>query len=51
MNNDIKLIVEESAKILRDYPHLKYYEAIIIAKKIMKEKEPIAGKQNRSFEK
>lgn len=47
----IDKIVDEAARIMRENPNLKYYEAIIIAKKIMKEKEPIAGKQNRSFEK
>lgn len=29
-------IIEEAAKILKDYPHLKYYEAIDMAKEIYK---------------
>lgn len=33
----IRTVVEEAAKILRDYPHLKYYEAVIKAKEVLKE--------------
>lgn len=33
----IRAIVEEAAKILKDYPHLKYYEAINMAKEVLKE--------------
>lgn len=49
MNKNVRSVAEEAAKILKDYPHLKYYEAIIKAKEVLKEKEPIAGKQNRSL--
>lgn len=39
MKNDekIRTVVEEAAKILRDYPHLKYSEAIRKAKEVLKE--------------
>lgn len=39
MKNDkkIRTVVEEAAKILRDYPHLKYYEAIHLAKEVLKD--------------
>lgn len=43
-------IIEEAVRILKDYPHLKYYKAIEKAKEVYK-KEPIASKQNRSLEK
>lgn len=33
----IRTIVEEAAKILRDYPHLKYYQEIIKAKEVLKD--------------
>lgn len=33
----IRAIVEEAAKILKDYPHLKYYEAIMKAKEVLKD--------------
>lgn len=33
----IRAIVEEAAKILRDYPHLKYSEAIRKAKEVLKD--------------
>ena len=33
----IRAIVEEAAKILKDYPHLKYYQAIIKAKEVLKD--------------
>ena len=44
----IDKVIEEAARIMRENPSLKYYEALIEAKKNLKEKEPIAGKQNRS---
>ena len=31
---EITLVAEEAAKILKDYPHLKYYQAIIKAKEV-----------------
>ncbi len=39
MKNDEKItaVVEEARKILNDYPHLKYYEAIIKAKEVLKD--------------
>lgn len=39
MKNDkkIRTVVEEAAKILKDYPHLKYYQAIIKAKEVLKD--------------
>lgn len=33
----INLIANEAAKILKDYPHLKYYEAINKAKEVLKD--------------
>ena len=33
----IKAVVEEAARILRDFPHLKYSEAIRKAKEVLKE--------------
>ncbi len=43
MKNDkkIRAVAEEARKILKDYPELKYSEAIQKAKKVLKEKEPI----------
>lgn len=46
----IDKIAKEAAKIMKENPNLKHYEAVIEAKKALKEKEPIAGKQNRSLE-
>lgn len=37
-------VAEEASKILRDYPHLKYYEAIHKAKEVLKEKGPEGGR-------
>lgn len=39
MKNDkkIRAVVEEARKILNDYPHLKYYEAIHKAKEVLKD--------------
>lgn len=39
MKNDerITAVVEEAARILRDYPHLKYYEAVIKAKEVLRD--------------
>ena len=34
---EITLVAEEAARILRDYPHLKYSEAIRKAKEVLKE--------------
>lgn len=33
----IRKVAEEAAKILKDYPHLKYYEAINKAKEVLKD--------------
>lgn len=33
----IHAVVEEAARILRDYPHLKYSEAIRKAKEVLKD--------------
>lgn len=33
----IRAVVEEAARILEDYPHLKYYEAIHRAKEVLKD--------------
>lgn len=33
----IRKVAEEAAKILRDYPHLQYYEAVIKAKEVIKD--------------
>lgn len=45
-------VANEAAKIMRENPGMKFYQAIIEAKKIIKkEKGPIAGKQNKSLEK
>lgn len=33
----IRTVVEEAARILKDYPHLKYYEAIMKAKEVLKD--------------
>ena len=32
----IRAVIEEAAKLLRDYPHLKYYQAIMKAKEVLK---------------
>lgn len=47
MECKMELVVDEARRILLENPHLKYFEAINEAKKILKEKDPIAGKQNR----
>lgn len=36
----IKAVVEEAARILRDFPHLKYSEAIAKAKEVLKKNLP-----------
>lgn len=36
----INKIIDEAVKIKRDYPELKYYEALEKAKEIYTEKEP-----------
>jgi uncharacterized protein (DUF1778 family) len=43
MKNDEKIqaIVKEAAKILRDYPHLKYSEAITKAKEVLKDERKL----------
>ena len=33
----IAAVAEEARKILKDYPHLKYYEAIQKAKEVLKD--------------
>lgn len=33
----VKAVAEEAARIMRDYPHLKYYEAITRAKEVLKD--------------
>ena len=33
----IRAVIEEAAKLLRDYPELKYYEAIMKAKEVLKD--------------
>lgn len=37
----IRKVAEEAARILKDYPHLKYYEAIIKAKEVLKDEHNI----------
>lgn len=41
MKNDkkIRAVVEEARKILKDYPELKCYEAIMKAKEVLKNEE------------
>ena len=46
----IRKVAEEAARILKDYPHLKYSEAIRKAKKVIKE-DLKARQPNRSQEK
>lgn len=43
MNKNVRSVAEEAARILKDYPHLKYYEAIMRAKEILKQKYPQDG--------
>ena len=38
----IRTVVEEAAKILRYYPNLKYYEAIMKAKEVLKDANNIS---------
>jgi len=33
----IRAVAEEARKILKDYPHLKYYQAINKAKEVLKD--------------
>ena len=42
MNYKMNLVIDETRRILLEQPHLKYYEAINQAKKILK-KEPSDG--------
>ena len=37
----IRAVIEEAAKLLRDYPELKYYEAIMKAKEVFKQNDKI----------
>ena len=37
----IRAVANEAAKILKDYPHLKYYEAITKAKEVLKDERNI----------
>lgn len=46
-NYNFDLVLKEASRLLNENPNLKYYEALIEAKKVIKEKNPIAGKQNR----
>lgn len=39
--NKIHAVVEEAVKILNDYPGLKYYQAIIKAKEVLKDENNI----------
>lgn len=36
-------VATEASKILKDYPHLKYYQAIEMAREVLKEKAPSAA--------
>ena len=38
-------VIQEAVRILKENPSLKFYEALIEAKKVVKEKEPTVGKQ------
>lgn len=44
----IRAVAEEARKILQDYPHLKYYEAVIKAKEVLKDDSSTIQKQYRS---
>ena len=33
----IRKVANEAARIMRDYPHLKYYQAIMKAKEVLKD--------------
>ena len=50
MKNDEKIaqVVSEAAKILRDYPHLKYSEAIMKAKEVPGGDEKQDTQENKS---
>ena len=50
MKNDEKIaqVVSEAAKILRDYPHLKYYQAINKAKEVLKDERSTIQGFNKS---
>ncbi len=37
----IRKVAEEAARIMRDYPHLKYYQAIMKAKEVLKDESNI----------
>ncbi|MEY8416702.1 hypothetical protein AAK964_10405 [Tissierella praeacuta] len=41
-------VIKEAAKIMRENPSMKFYEAIIEAKKILKEKDLQDGNPKRS---
>jgi len=43
-NEYIGKVATEASKILKDYPHLKYYQAIEMAKEVLKEKGPEGGR-------
>lgn len=43
MNYKMNLVIDEARRMLIEKPHLKYYEAIMEAKKILKIKEPSDG--------
>lgn len=40
-------IYKVAAQLMKDNPGMKYYEALVEAKKVINEKAPIASKQNR----
>ncbi len=35
----IRAVVNEAARILKDYPHLKYYQAINMAKEVLEDEK------------
>lgn len=40
-NKKILKVVNEAQKILQDYPHLKYYQAIMKAKEVLKDDQEV----------
>jgi hypothetical protein len=36
---ELKAVVNEAARILKDYPHLKYYQAINMAKEVLEDEK------------
>lgn len=39
MNKKIDEVATEAAEILKEHPHLKYYQAVALAKEMTKRKE------------